>query len=238
MSLKLTELADYLMARSGQFILPRGLKSLRLDYETLYAVLKPYVNEYSRWVPAFKRFNIMTPGGRPNYDFTNDENGIPRKVFSAIPVNTISSITYISAQLTIYGKDLGNPNRLVDPRTCIKKYRAPVLYLTEAGIFDVLCSYPYEFIETRGEPEDDDCPGPLTEVEIPVLGEEETHQVLLDMLYGQFLQMIGNARGSFVYNDFPVTTNHVQMIADGKDIYEKARLELQARNRWWLAIRP
>ncbi len=71
-----------------------------------------------------------------------------------------------------------------------------------------------------------------------MLGDEETHQLLLDMLYGQFLIMIGNARGSFVYNDFPVTTNAAQLVADGKEIYTNARTELQGRHRWYLAIRP
>lgn len=226
----LTETAQYLLSRSGQFILPRGLQSLRLDLDTLWATLMPVINDYSRYTPAFKQFNITTTS-HSVYDFTHDPNGIPRKVFSAYPCNTLTVVTVLTSQLTIFGREMFQPTRLVDPRTCLKMYRAPKLYLTEAGTFDITASYPYEFILTK----DDD--GKLTEVEIPVLGTEETHQILLDLMYGQFLKMVGNARGSFQYADFPVTTNAASLLQEGQQVYKDALEQLYQRSRWWLSIR-
>lgn len=224
----LSELSDYLLARSGQFILPGGLKSLRLSPKVVWSIVDPTIKEYGRYCPIFKKFNINTAGST-HYDFTDHEFGIPRKVFQALPVNSMNIISTMGYNQ--FTKDAGNPSRLVEPRVFIKLYRAPKVYFTESGSFDVTCSYPFVPVFTKDE---DDL---ITEVEIPELGEEETHQIFLDMVYGLFLQSIGNARGSFIYTDFPVTTNAQDLLNQGKTIYDAARLELYKRNRWYLAIR-
>lgn len=122
----------------------------------------------------------------------------------------------------------GQLGRVPVDRKMVNDYRKPILYTTEPGRMDVTAHYYRDIIETR------DISQALTEVEIVDL---ERTKILLDLLYGRFLQIVGQSRAAFVHSDFPITTNADELIRLGVEAYSNAEKDMWAQSDWYNSVR-
>ena len=231
---KMTEIAAYLFARNGQHIGRGTLESIKLDLKKFTLLMKPEIEFYQQYFPLRKKFNINVNPDK-TYDFTSDPNNIGydfsdhyNPVLGEPPIDITRATPVGQSQLinnwAQFNKGLGmpgQPGRLITPFQCLREYRKPKAWFSQPGRFDVTCYYEYSFKETYDNTVE---PAVLTEVEIIGC---DGHMYLLDLLSGRFLQLIGRSRRAFTYNDLQITTDADQLVKEGIEDYEKAKLTIQ-----------
>ena len=140
---------------------------------------------------------------------------MPERITKIVPVGFRQNMT----NWNTFKRQRGFPGqmgRVPTPRLIRPDWRAPILYMSEPGQMDIEATYKRYRRFTY------DTQGKLLDVDIQDLEGEKT---LLDILYAQFLIMLGNLFTAFDHTDMPITTNGAALVEQGNDMY-KAALEL------------
>lgn len=112
--LKLTQLAKYLMTRSGQYMTGFGtLADLNISLERLWFLVQPELQRYQDRIPLEKKFEIDNTGTTGAYSFVDDPNNtnlitqmqLPTLVSN--PTGGSTSRSYIVAALDKNGVPIG-----------------------------------------------------------------------------------------------------------------------------------
>jgi len=241
MSIKLTELAAYLLNTNGQHI-AGDLDSFEFDYTKLYYALKPDMDNFADYFPITKKFNIsQLTGTNTVYDFTTHPENIgyniddieapiygnpPESILKCTPVGGTQVMTNW-AQWNSTRQVPGTLGFIPTPRLVKREYRKPKLYVSETGKFDVTASYrPYHKISQTGQT--------ITEVEILEL---EESRLFYDLMSARFLLIVGRTRRAFTHQNFPIITDAADLVREGNELFENTWKAIYDRNPWYKAYK-
>lgn len=241
-------MVQYLLVRNGQH-LSGNLTRIRLTLPQLWYMVEAELYEYQQFIPVTKKFNISvgvqagpaydftTDSHNPGFDITDQDNPVfgntPQWISKVVPVGSNQMIANWAAWKRT-DQFPGQLGKLIQPRTMIPNYRKPVLYITEAGRFDVECHYHYfTKVEsnTVGDIEE------ITDYIVQDIDQSQGYMIFRDMVSARFLQMIGRSRRAFSHNELPITTDAAQLVTEGEANYEKALEKLHARSNWHKSIK-
>lgn len=211
----LTEIVDYLLVQSGQYILKDFDKTL-LSYKQLWRLIEPELLRYGKYRPVVKTFNMYLPS--TSYTFLTD---IPDWISNVRPIEGSRS----SIQSVFASNVTSNLNI---PRQFVWKYEKPRLFCQYEGLFDITGMYLYSTVI-----ENDDS-GEIYDVVINNL--DFSHTSFLDLIHGKFLMTIGKSRRAFTINELPITMDGDTLASEGESLYNDAKEGLYERSYWWKAI--
>jgi hypothetical protein len=104
-------------------------------------------------------------------------------------------------------------------------YRKPVLTLPFSADFELHCIWHHRLVKLEG---DDDTWG------IDTINKDDDE--FFDLLQAKFLQAIGRSRRAFTLNDLPITSDAADLVAEGKELEDKAMTDLiENKMKWYLA---
>jgi len=212
----LTDIVDFLMVQSGQYILQSFDKTL-LSYDQLWLrIVKPELINYQKYKPVIKSFNLNLNSTHHRFD---DESA-PEWISNVKPLEgTRSSILTIFQSATF--------SNLTVPHQLVWKYDKPNFYCQYNGAYEITGCYKYPLTITK------DDENKITEVDIENLDYELS---FLNLVLGKFLIALGKSRRSFTINDLPITMDSDSVVSEGTEIYENAKESLYEKSYWWKAI--
>lgn len=245
--MKLSELIDYLLIESGNFILagPDDLSKLRLNTRKVWRLVEAELRKYQDYYPVERKFN-MEIDQHHVFDETDDPHGrIPEAIAKCTPVASSLGPGSGFVGLAALGGDAQygvNANlhqarrsplpwhlRTHIPTAVPFRYERPHLYIAYQGTVDVHGLYNLVMTEELAPDA-----RTLLDVDIPELDLKAS--TWRDMIEGKFLQAVGRSRRAFTYGALPVESDAEALRQEGKDMYDDALESLATRHKWWLAV--
>lgn len=202
--MKLTELAELVVMKSGQHIVG-DLSDLGFKLDTFWKLAQAPLDDFNNHRPVESKIRVslnqltMSPA--------------PQHVSAVIP-------TLVPA--------LGNLDNVHDPVEVVPfEYDETTGRLAighTVGPWMVTGHYARVPVEERNGS------GVLIEVEIPNVdyGDDE----FIDMVTGLFMMSLGRSRRAFTLEEFPLTTDAAEMIQEGKEMMDEAEASLKDKNDW------
>lgn len=246
MGILLTELADVVMIRSGQFIVG-PFENVQLDYDKFWKLCRGVIYEYQNHKPITKKFNLDIP--QTGYRFTSP-NPIPLWVSKVVPINgygassgfgsggiggsgdfaiiTPHQAINLARGASMGGAGGGLSSMFPQPSPFFFEYRDEVLYVSQSGMMDITAHYPYTWTETV------DNDGKVTEVLID--GIDPSHDQYIELVLADFLVAVGRSRRAFTLNDLPITMDAPDLVSEGLELRDKVKEALSDRGIWYRAI--
>jgi len=214
MTIKLTEIIDYVMLETGQFIVG-DISNINIDKNRFWLIVKRALKYQDKYKPISKRESVYTQNGTYVY---NPEFA-PEFITSVYPIGLSNPFTYMF-----------DNDPLAQRTTIVFRYVKPVLTVTSAFQVEVLAHYhrnytiEYDSVDTSK----------IVDVDIENIDVDDT--AFMDMVKGYFLVALGKSRRAFTISDFPVTSDAQEMIAEGQSLIDDAKDSLQERGSWWIGI--
>ena len=243
MGILLTDLADIVMIRSGQFIVG-AFENVQLDYDKFWKLCRGVIYEYQNHKPITKKFNVNVP--QSGYRFASPDPA-PLWISKVIPINGYGAgmgsggfggngdfaiITPHQAINLARSASMGGSSvvssMFPQPSPFFFELRDDILYVSSSGMMDVTAHYPYTWAETV------DDEGKVTEVLLE--GLDPSHDQFIELVLADFLVAVGRSRRAFTLNDLPITMDAPDLVSEGLDRREKVKEALSDRGIWYRAI--
>ena len=199
---------------SGQFLFDP--ETIELKTDNFKRLVNSSVGFYNRHRPIERSFNVDA-SGTATYDLKVHEFGEPVEVSRAIPVVGFRPNFYFNSTFRGYR---GN-DQLRDPMPVPIEYRNGILYLPAPGKFDLTCVYNHELKYVNGE-----------WVLDSITHDNDPH--FFSHLTGSFMVALGRSRQAVTVQELPVEVNAADLIADGKEMIEKAEQSIQSNSKFYL----
>jgi len=193
---------DRLMLDTGQYLYESALKIDSTD-NRFNLLVRGVLGTYSKYMPVEKNFNRTID---LSYDFTNDSEGIPDWISSAVLVS-----------YPLYQFVSNNDLNLIN---VFHEYRKPVLYVSIAGEYEITALYNHEVIDDNGVWKIDTI--------------SDSDDLFFKLLAGRFLQLIGRSRRAFTLNDLPISSDADSLVSEGKEMEQEALEQLGEESKWYL----
>ena len=197
MSISLTNLFNLIKITSGQFIID-DLDETKLDIEKFWALTKPAVDIYDKYLPTKTVLNLTL---QPTYTFPKDN--APEWISSVYP-----SGAFMAMSLYVYQSS--NPN----PFPVFFRYEKPTLYVNIGCEAQVTAHYKRKCKEIRDEN------NKLTNVIIEDLDFSDNY--FTDLVTGYFLISLGKSRRSFTLSDFPAQMDSSDLVSEGQTLIDNS----------------
>jgi hypothetical protein len=234
--MKISEIANYLLARNGQHIVGDYSKQ-GFNMTALWSILEPEIKNYQSFVPLIKKFNIKMSAN--HYDFTFDTHNVgyvnaqspgeyPVMLSSVVPIVAPGYVFPLGALFNPFtaSQHLAG-NEVINPTNFPWEYRKPVLYCPAVSVVDITASYKYQTIIST------DAGGLITEVEVVDIEKDDNYFVLLQILSGRLLLSLSKSRRAFTYSDLPITTDAATLAQEAQREYDDGLKMLHSRHNWW-----
>lgn len=214
--MKLSELADILLVRTGQYI-AGDLSSADLDIQKFWRIMKIEVAKYDKYSPIVRKQTLYINNSYPFSD--SDLYGKPLWISKVIPTSLFVAPTWV----------FQTSNSLRKPLEFTWRFEDDILYTSVPGEVEVTGAYRREVIEITNSQ------NVIIDYSISSLSEMDT--TFIDLCHGRFLMSIGGARRAFNIEGLPITTDGQELMRDGKEIYASANTSLSENSqKWYLAL--
>ena len=239
--MKLTELVQYVLLESGQFIVSTTLDAFMLDMDKFWLLTKPTLREYAKFRPYTWKRNQYLSGKHVFSTVIEDDSlpeaeqkiieTIPRWISSCLPVGFANALNVPGAHIFRAAVGYDPLNRmgknLEQPSSWIWKYEKPVLYVPYTGDLDLTMHGDYIVYEEYA------TGGALKEVDIPDL---EYDDVFVKLVTGKFLVAVGRSRRAFTLTDIPVALDSETLVGEGNDMIAEAKESLRENSSWHYSL--
>ncbi|QIG71462.1 hypothetical protein EVB94_374 [Rhizobium phage RHph_TM40] len=213
--MKLTEIIDYMLLETGQFIVG-DISLINFDMNRFWLIVKRSLKYYEKHKPITKKLYRYIPS--TPYVFPPDEkpSWISRVYPTGIPANF--GIFNIGANLELipvvfqYNEDEGK------------------LHVANASEVEITAHFKYKFTIEFDTVDDKK----IVDVDIPDLDESEYK--LLTHIKGNFLLSLGRSRRAFTSQDFPIQMDSNELISEGQQIVSEIEQSISDTNSWYYAI--
>jgi len=221
--LRIEDIFDRILLRSGQFILRKS--RIDIDIDSFRILVEDALSEYSGFVPYEKPYT-MDFNSQRNFTFPDgwdtDLNRSPDWIAEATPINSFGSIN------TILNYSGSPQNALIDPIQAPWDYNKvnKTLTVPYSAFYKVVACYEHEIVS--------EVIDGVTVYSVPTIDRKD--QPFFDLLKGMFLQGIGRSRRAFTLNDLPILMDAETLASEGDEIMERALEGLQADQKFYLAF--
>lgn len=227
--MKITDIFDRILLRSGQFIIKRG--NIDIDVDSFRILVEDALSDYSGAVPYScdydMNFNSTRSFKFPD-DFDSELNRSPDWISEVTPISSHGSIYSVLNQgLTATSRTAYS--ELIEPIQAPWDYnkKTKVLTVPYSAYYKVTGVYNHEIIS--------EIIDGVEVYSIPTISRED--QPFFDLLRAMFLIGIGRSRRAFTLNDLPITMDADQLASEGEALLEKATEALQNDQKFYLAFR-
>ncbi len=241
--MNLTELVQYVLLESGQFIVSTTLDDFQLDYDKFWLLTKPILLEYEKYKPytwtrnqyisRVHTFSAVVDDDQLPAEEQKIVENIPKWISSCLPVGQGNVFNIPNSELFVQGiksGTLGEPMSqysAAQPTQWLWNYKKPKLYCPYTGTLDLVMHGPYLAYEDYA------TGGALKDVEIPDL---EYNSTFIKYVTGRFLVTIGRSRRAFTLTDIPVTLDSETLVTEGETMIAEAKEALHERSDWHLGL--
>jgi len=215
--MNLQEMFEKVMVDSGQFLIPA--EGIELKEQNFKILVQTVIGKYNGYVPIDYRKTIDVTGTRQfTFNSVNSPEGIPDYISEILPIK-------ISGVYPFYLNDW-SPGVLLQPKSNYPyQYRKPTLVVPVEGQYEIHAARGH-VIEGTGSSED---PWRVDTI-------DHNADEFFNLMVGKFLIALGRSRNAFTIQDIPITMDSSEMIAEGKELDEKADQDMtENKMKWWLA---
>jgi len=222
--MKLSEIRDEVVTRSGQFILDAD--KLEIQDDRLAILIDVCLREFNRYSPADKHINLHIGGNSHLFTEEVDPPGVPDWIPDVLPIRSSGGFG-IFQQVKTAEQHL---SRTYDPsgdlvkREFVYRYRKPTLYVPFSGDFDINYVRKHKLVEKDGEKQ------------VTTLDDVDQDASFFELLTGHFLTSIGRYRRAFTVEEAPITMDASELVSEGNEMIERAKEDMQEnQHKFYLA---
>lgn len=214
--MKLTEIIDYVMLDTGQWIVG-DIENINLDKKKFWLIVNRALGIYDKFKPITKKIPLFVSSSP--YIFGDDE--APEWISKMYPSGVMSNFNLFG-----FGASSG------DPIPIVFRYDKPKLYFANASSVEITGHYKRKVIFEYNTP--DDVASGIKDVDIPDM--DVSDYKFIKLITGYFLVAVGRSRRAFTVSDFPINMDSEQLISEGNILASDIEDSLSETSSWYYAI--